>query len=175
MMEIIESLDGEILLLQISVFTDERGAFFKLLDSTINTIRPYQQRQLNYVQTKQKFTCRGLHYQTGEFAESKIFRVLNGSIQVVVFNIDEKSVFFKHTFTRTLSHPAQALWIPKGYATGYCTLDDDTDVLYSSDTDYFPQSENGLRWNDPSLNFTGLPLESLNISAKDRAWKDFVV
>ena len=172
-MKLIENIGGNILLLQMPVFSDERGSFIKLADKRLQDIRTYEQRQLNYVFNKKKFTCRGLHYQKQNFSESKIFRTLTGAIQVVAFNIQIDNSFFKRTFAAKLDRPDIALWIPRGFATGYCTLEDNTAVLYSSDNDYHPEAEAGLRWNDPAIGAVDLPFEHLIISEKDREWQDF--
>ena len=172
-MKLVKETGGGILLLQMPVFSDERGSFIKLADLRLNEIHPFEQRQLNYVTNNKKFTCRGLHYQKGEFAESKIFRVLKGSAKIIAFNVDRKSSYHQHTFSESISQPDLALWIPRGFATGYCTLEDETIVLYSSDNDYHPETESGLRWNDPHLNIPDLHLHELFISEKDMRWPDF--
>jgi dTDP-4-dehydrorhamnose 3,5-epimerase len=174
-MKLIKETAGGILLLQMPAFSDERGSFIKLADLQLDKIRSFEQRQLNCVINKKKFTCRGLHYQQGEFAESKIFRVLKGSIQVVTINIDKRSSYYKHALSESISQPDLALWIPRGFATGYCTLEDETTVLYSSDNDYHPEAEAGMRWDDPCLGNVKIPAyETLIISAKDLAWPDMI-
>lgn len=171
-MKVVEEFGG-LLLLQMPVFSDERGQFIKIADRRLSEISAYEQRQMNYVLNREKFTCRGLHYQKGDFAESKIFRALTGSILVVAFNVQPQSPQFKKTFSRAIDRPDLALWVPRGFATGYCTLVENTAVLYSSDNDYHPQSEAGLRWNDPSLSIRNLPDAELIISEKDTRWPDF--
>lgn len=172
-MKLVEIIGGDILLLQMPVFSDERGSFIKLADNRLQEIRSYEQRQLNYVVNKEKFTCRGLHYQKESFAESKIFRAITGVIQVVAFNVQKGSPFYKRTFAAKIDGADMALWVPRGFATGYCTLEENTVVLYSSDNDYHPEAEGGLRWNDPAIAVADLPFEQLIISEKDRQWQDF--
>lgn len=172
-MKLLKEIGGGILLLQMPVFLDERGSFIKLWDKRLLEIRSYEQKQLNYVVNKQRYTCRGLHFQKGNLAESKIFRVLSGSIQLIAFGVQKGSPFYRQTFTERLSKPDLALWVPREFATGYCTLEDHTTVLYSSDNDYHPEAEAGLRWNDPAIGYTGLPFGSLMISEKDGNWPDF--
>jgi dTDP-4-dehydrorhamnose 3,5-epimerase len=164
---------GGLYLLQMPIFSDERGLFVKLADKRLTEIRAYDQRQLNYVLNKKKFTCRGLHYQKNDYAESKIFRALTGSILVVAFNVQPQSSQFKKTFSKIIDRPELALWVPRGFATGYCTLEENTTVLYSSDNDYHPEAEAGIRWNDPSLRIRNLPHADLVISEKDTVWMDF--
>ena len=174
-MKIIQEIGAGVLLLEMPAFIDERGSFIKLADSHLNKIRSYDQRQLNYVVNREKFTCRGLHYQPGEFAESKIFRVLQGSIQLVLINVDNTSQFHKSTYSQLIDRPELAVWVPRGFATGYYTLEDLTTVLYSSDNDYHPEAEMGLRWNDPCLKNVSLPpYQALAISRKDQAWPDLI-
>lgn len=172
-MEIIRKIGGDILLLQMPEFSDDRGSFIKMFDKRLTDIRPYDQKQLNYVQNKNKFTCRGLHYQKGPFAESKIFRVLTGAIQVIAFNVDPENSVYTQTFSVMLQSPNMALWVPRGFATGYCTLEENTSVLYSSDNDYNPQAEAGLRWDDPQINLPDLPIGNMTFSNKDLSWPNF--
>ena len=172
-MKLIKETGSGIMLFQAPAFSDERGIFIKLADQRFNEIRPFEQRQLNCVINKKKFTCRGLHYQQGQFAESKIFRVLQGSIQLVLFNVDRSSNFHKLTYSQVIDRPELAVWVPRSFATGYCTLNDSTAVLYSSDNDYHPGAEAGLRWNDPCLKIEGLSADRLFISEKDMKWPDF--
>jgi len=172
-MKLIEEIGGGILFLQMPVHSDDRGEFIKFMDRGLQAIRPYEQRQLNYVVNKQKFTSRGLHYQKGKYAESKIFRVLAGSIYLVALNVDNGSLFYKKTFTAKLKRADTAIWVPHGFATGYCTLEDNTLVLYSSDNDYHPEAEAGLRWDDPLIKIPDLDYQQLIISEKDRQWRDF--
>lgn len=173
-MKILTEIGPGVLLLEMPVFSDDRGSFMKLADSRLNEIRPYEQRQLNYVVNNKRFTCRGLHYQRGEFAESKIFRILQGSIQLVLFNVDSASPFYRSTYSLIIDRLELAVWVPRGFATGYCTLADSTAVLYSSDNDYYPGAEAGIRWNDPRLDLDGLSLDKLLISEKDMNWPDFL-
>ncbi len=169
----IKEIGGGILLIHLPVHHDVRGSFFKLMDNRVQQISSYTLCQLNYVTNKNKFTLRGLHYQKEPFAESKIFRVLTGVVQVVAFNIRHNSPFYKETFTYNLERPDEALLVPKGFATGYCTLENNTAVLYSSDMDYHPEFEAGLRWNDPAVKIANLSFEHLITSDKDRQWQDF--
>ena len=174
-MKMIAEIGAGVLLLEMPASSDERGSFIKLADFRLDKIRRFEQRQLNYVVNKHKFTCRGLHYQPGEFAESKIFRVLQGSIQLVLVNVDSMSHFYKLTYSQLIERPELAVWVPRGFATGYYTLEDSTTVLYSSDNDYHPEAEMGIRWNDPCLKNISLPpYQALAISEKDQAWPDLI-
>jgi dTDP-4-dehydrorhamnose 3,5-epimerase len=174
-MKILKEIGAGVLLLEMPAFHDERGSFIKLADSHLDEIRTYEQRQLNYVVNKNKFTCRGLHYQSGKFAESKIFRVLQGSMQLVLFNVDTGSHFYRSSYSQLIDRPEIAVWVPRGFATGYYTLEDSTTVLYSSDNDYHPEAEMGLRWNDPCLKNLSLPpYQTLAISEKDQTWPDLI-
>jgi len=172
-MRILKEIGAGVLLLETPVFSDDRGSFIKFADVRLNEIRPYEQRQLNYVVNNKRFTCRGLHYQRGEFSESKIFRILQGSVQLVLFNVDSTNPFYRSTYSLTIDHPKLAVWVPRGFATGYCTLADSTAVLYSSDNDYNPEAEAGIRWNDPLVRLDGLTADKLLISEKDMNWPDF--
>lgn len=172
-MKLISEPGGGILLLQTPLFCDSRGQFIKLADHGLQDFRPFEQRQLNYVTNTKRFTFRGLHYQKGDYSESKIFRVITGSAIIIAFDVRSTSATFQKTFSMKLFKPEIAVWVPRGFATGYCTLEDGTSVLYSSDNDYHPEAESGIRWNDPRMVFTDQPAAELIVSEKDMNWPDF--
>lgn len=172
-MKLISDLGGGILLLQMPVFRDNRGQFIKLDDQRLQLIRAYEQRQLNYVTSEKKFTFRGLHYQKDSFSESKIFHLISGSVLVIGFDVRRGSNTFKKTFSVRIDRTDIAVWTPRGIATGYCTLEENSSVLYSSDNDYNPGAECGIRWNDPLLLLEDFPTRSPFVSDKDMMWPDF--
>ncbi|MBI1272716.1 MAG: dTDP-4-dehydrorhamnose 3,5-epimerase [Alphaproteobacteria bacterium] len=98
-------------------------------------------------------TVRGLHFQTPPHAQAKFIRVTRGKIYDVAVDMRHGSPTFGRFIGVTLSsdEPAQ-LYIPAGFAHGFCSLVDDTEVLYKMSVNYAPGYEAGIIWNDPDLN-----------------------
>jgi len=117
-------------------------------------------------------TVRGLHYQLPPFAQAKLVRVLRGSIFDVVVDLRVGSpTFGRHVTIQLDASRDDAVFIPAGFAHGFCTLVDDTIVSYKVSTVYAPSYERGIRWNDPALGIRW-PAVSQHpvISSKDAVW-----
>ena len=171
-MKLIETLLSDVQIIRSNSFDDDRGGFIKLFNKDSTLFNNYKTEQINFVQNKKKGILRGLHYQIGEFSESKFFRVLKGSIQLAFADLRINSQTKDKSGTYILDTPDIAVLIPKGFATGYLTLKDNTEVLYCSDNIYHPLSEKGIRWNDPSFDFQWLD-SNPELSQKDKTWKDY--
>jgi dTDP-4-dehydrorhamnose 3,5-epimerase len=97
-------------------------------------------------------TIRGLHYQLAPFAQAKLLRVLRGSVLDVAVDIREDSATFGQHVTEVISAEAgNQIFVPAGFAHGFCTLEPDTEVLYKVDQYWAPDHDRGLCWNDPDL------------------------
>lgn len=157
----------DIQLLKVKASSDDRGSFRKFYDESLLEGLSFDMKQINHVHTKQKHTLRGLHFQHAEYAEAKIFRVLSGAIQLGFFNTKSG-----HSGSVVLDNIDMAYYIPRGYATGYLTLKENTTVLYLSDNHYIPNQESGLRPNDPIL---AIDWKNRNyqISDKDNEWPNW--
>jgi len=171
-MEQINTLLGDVQVLKSPAFFDERGGFIKLFNQQAPVLEQYEIKQVNFVQNKKKNILRGLHYQTGPFAESKFFRVLDGRIQLAFVDLRQAPFGPLKAGTITLDSPDIGVLIPRGFATGYLTLEENTNVLYYSDNVYEPSAEQGLRWNDPLFKLQWLTFKP-DLSQKDKAWADF--
>ena len=116
-----------------------------------------------------KGTLRGLHFQKAPHAQGKLVRVLRGAIYDVVVDIRQGSATYGQWVGATLTAEAgEQLWVPRGFAHGYVTTEDDTELFYKVDGDYAPQLEGGLAWNDPDLGIDW-PLETAPVlSDKDK-------
>jgi len=112
---------------------------------------------VDFVQDNQAFsarkgTIRGLHFQTAPHAQAKLVRVLRGAIFDVAVDIRPGSPTYGQWAAATLTAElGEQLFVPRGFAHGYCTLTDDTELFYKVDGLYAPQTEGGVLWNDPDL------------------------
>ncbi|WP_334161484.1 dTDP-4-dehydrorhamnose 3,5-epimerase [Phenylobacterium sp.] len=112
---------------------------------------------VDFVQDNQAFsarkgTIRGLHFQAAPHAQAKLVRVLKGAIFDVAVDVRPGSPTYGQWAGATLTaEVGEQLFVPRGFAHGYCTLTDDTELFYKVDGLYAPQTEGGLLWNDPDL------------------------
>ena len=97
-------------------------------------------------------TVRGLHFQIPPFAQAKLIRVLRGAIFDVAVDIRHGSPSYGRSFGVALTaENGRQLFVPAGFAHGFCTLERDTEILYKVDAPYSRDHERGLKWNDPVL------------------------
>ena len=129
--------------------------------------------QANTSYSKNKGTLRGLHYQVSPHKEAKIMRCIKGAIFDVAVDLRPDSGTYKKWFGIELTESnRRMLFIPEGFAHGYQTLVEDTEVFYMSSAFYASEAERGLRWNDPAIAIKWPITENLNITDKDRSWVD---
>lgn len=117
-------------------------------------------------------TVRGMHYQIAPFAQAKLVRVLRGRIHDVVVDLRPGSSTRGDVFTIELSAENwRQLFIPRGFAHGFCTLEANTEVFYKVDAPYSPDHERGIAWDDPQLGVVW-PVEAGDavLSDRDRKW-----
>jgi len=108
--------------------------------------------QENHVSNPHKGTVRGLHYQIAPSAQGKLLRVTRGAIFDVVVDVRrDRPSFGRHANAVLSAENWIQLWIPPGFAHGYCTLEDDTEVQYMATDFYSPRHDRGIAWNDPDL------------------------
>ncbi|MCS6821113.1 MAG: dTDP-4-dehydrorhamnose 3,5-epimerase [Microscillaceae bacterium] len=151
-------------------FQDERGAFFRFFCKKEFQAIGFEKEfvQLNHSINKFKGTIRGMHYQEPPFAETKLVRCIRGKMLDVVVDIRQNSSTFLQHFTVELSaENKKMLLIPEGFAHGFQTLEDDTEILYHHTNFYTPSAERGLRYNDKLLNILW-PMPLTQISERDK-------
>lgn len=153
------------------ILADERGYFMESFrQSWMDSLAEFSG---NFVQDNQSFshygTIRGLHLQTGEHAQSKLVRVVQGTILDVVVDLRQESPTFGDHITVELSAAKQnQLWIPRGFAHGFSVLSETAIVCYKCDAYYNKASEAGIYPLDADLAIDWqLPKDSQRISAKD--------
>ena len=122
---------------------------------------------------KKRGTLRGMHYQAGPHEEAKTVRCTMGAIFDVIIDLRADSFTFKQWVAAELTAGnRKMLYVPEGFAHGFLTLTDDTEVLYQMSTFYEPASARGLRWDDPAIGITW-PLAVSAISARDQQYAPF--
>jgi dTDP-4-dehydrorhamnose 3,5-epimerase len=171
------NLEG-VMMIKPDVFQDERGFFTE----------PYSQKKLSslgieadwvldcHSKSVKKGVLRGLHFQLPPHTQAKLVRVTRGSVYDVVVDLRKDSPTFGKWEGFTLTEKGfEMLFVPRGFAHGFCTLEDNTEFQYKCDNHYTPQSEAGIAWNDPTLNINW-PITEPILSEKDakaQLFKDF--
>ncbi len=153
------------------IFKDKRGIF----------LESYHKKRFNeltglnieFVQDNQSIShlgvLRGLHFQTGEFAQTKLVRVIYGKVLDVVVDLRPNSPTFRKTYKVVLDDKSlHQLFIPKGFGHGFLTLSETSVFAYKCDKHYSPSSESGIIYNDRVLNIDWeFPEEKMILSEKD--------
>jgi len=143
----------DVYLIEPQVFGDARGWFLESFSEKIFAQNGITERFVQDNQSRSaKGVLRGLHYQIPPKAQSKLVRVIRGSILDVAVDIRKSSkTFGKHVAVRLDSASHQMLFVPRGFAHGFCALEEGTEVLYKVTDFYAPDHERGILWNDPKL------------------------
>jgi dTDP-4-dehydrorhamnose 3,5-epimerase len=129
--------------------------------------------QCNISFNHQKGTLRGMHFQRPPASESKLVRCTRGAIFDCIIDLrPDSETYLKHFGIELTDRNHLALFVPKGFAHGYLTLTDDTEITYQVSEFYTPGLESGIRWNDPLFGIKW-PAEMLQISPKDAVWPDY--
>lgn len=129
--------------------------------------------QVNNSLSAFKGTLRGMHYQLYPKAESKLVRCIKGSLYDVILDLRKDSPTFGQSYGCELTaENRRMMYVPKGFAHGFITLQDDTEALYLVSEFYSPQMERGIRWDDPAFKIAW-PIEPKTVSNKDSEHPDF--
>lgn len=160
----------DLIIINPSVFNDERGYFFEAYNHA-----KFKENGINYnfIQDNQSFSrrgvIRGLHLQINPFAQAKLVRVLEGEILDVAVDIRKDSPTFGQHFSVILSaENKKQLMIPHGFVHGFSVLSETASVLYKVDQVYHKESERGIRYDDPNLNIDWqVNSEEVIVSEKD--------
>jgi dTDP-4-dehydrorhamnose 3,5-epimerase len=122
--------------------------------------------QMNHSFNEKKGTWRGLHIQNTPFQEAKLVRCISGSVMDYAVDLRKGSETFLKVFTVELSQKNKTLlYIPKGFAHGFLTLEDNSELIYMHDENYHHEYELGIRYNDPLININ---INPIIISARDQ-------
>jgi dTDP-4-dehydrorhamnose 3,5-epimerase len=129
--------------------------------------------QCNVSFNAKKGTLRGMHYQIAPFAETKLVRCTAGAIFDVIIDLRPDSATFKNSFGIELSAKNhKALYVPRQFAHGFLTLENNTEVFYQMSQFYSPDHARGVRWNDPAFDIKW-PLAPRTIAERDQTYPDF--
>jgi dTDP-4-dehydrorhamnose 3,5-epimerase len=129
--------------------------------------------QCNVSFNRKKGTLRGMHYQVEPFQETKLVRCTQGAIYDVVLDLRPGSPAYKEWVGVTLTAAnRRMLYIPRGCAHGFLTLQDETEVFYQMSEFYSAESSRGVRWDDPAFHILW-PGEIQVVSEKDRTYPTF--
>jgi dTDP-4-dehydrorhamnose 3,5-epimerase len=130
--------------------------------------------QSNLMFNKGKGTLRGMHYQAEPHAETKLFRCCRGAIYDVIIDVRMGSPTYKNWLAVELSEDNyRMLYVPRGFAQGYLTLQDNSEVTYQVSEFYAPGSERGIRYDDAAFGIEW-PIAIQTISDKDKRWPPYV-
>jgi len=150
---------------------DERGYFVRTYDQAVFLAHGLS---TNWVQESQSYSIRnivrGMHFQRPPFSEVKLVRALWGRIVDVLLDLRKSSETYGQWDSLELSAENHtAVYIPKGFAHGFCTPDSDAVLAYKMDSQYVPEAAGGLLWNDPDVGINW-PVQSPMTSESDEGW-----
>ena len=161
--------------IQLKPYEDRRGFFMRVYDAQL--FEKYKINK-NWVQENQslsveKGVIRGMHFQLPPHSEAKLIRVINGKIYDAFIDLRKGSTTFGQWDSINLSaENKKMIYIPRGFAHGFCTLTEKCEILYKMDNYYTPNSEGNIKWNDPDVGINW-PVSDPIISEKDLKAKSF--
>ncbi|MGE0845669.1 MAG: dTDP-4-dehydrorhamnose 3,5-epimerase [Flavobacteriaceae bacterium] len=133
--------------------------------------RPFAAMQENHAYTAGRGTLRGLHFQRPPHMQAKLVRCLSGRVLDVAVDIREGSpAYGRHVAAELTAERGEQLFVPRGFAHGYLTLEADCEVAYLLDGAYSPEHEAGLLWSDPALAIGWPQAGSITVNARDAAY-----
>lgn len=171
-MKFIETKFNDAYLIELVKIGDERGYFGRIWCENILKEKGLNTKiaQINTSFNAEKGTLRGLHYQKSPHEEAKIISCIKGSIFDVIVDLrPDSSTYLQWQGFHLNETERTMLYVPEGFAHGYQATSNDTAIIYPTTEFYAPESEAGVRWNDPSLNIEW-PLDPTNLSKKDASW-----
>ena len=171
-MNIIKTDIEGVVIVEPRVFGDNRGYFFESFNERefAAAVRP-----VSFVQDNESKSCygvvRGLHYQKGEFSQSKLLRVIKGQVLDIAVDLRVGSPTFGHHVAVVLSGDNhRQLFIPRGFAHGFSVLSEEAVIQYKCDRFYEPTAEAAIAWNDPDLGIDWLvPADKVILPEKDKS------
>lgn len=163
-------------IIKLEPIIDERGFFSRLWCKKEFLAHHLDDEcvQINLSFNNLKNTLRGMHYQKNPHSETKIVRCVRGSIYDVIIDLRKKSETYKQWMGVNLNEENKnMIYIPKGFAHGFLTLEDNTEVLYQMSEYYRPSEARGIRFDDPAFSISWPLIDKPIISEKDNSWPEF--
>lgn len=155
---------------------DERGLFARLWcqkEFSNNGLNP-NLAQISIAFNHKKGTIRGMHFQVSPNEEAKLVRCTSGAIYDVIIDLRPASKTYKQWFsTEIVAESYKMIYVPEGFAHGYQTLEDNTEVVYHMSQFFSPEHYSGVRWNDPVFKIKWPSPENVIISDKDKNHPNF--
>lgn len=169
-MNVIKTDIEGVVIIEPKVFGDDRGYFFESFSQPRfdELVRPVKFVQDN--ESKSKYgVLRGLHFQRGQHAQSKLVRVVKGRVLDVAVDIRKGSpTFGKYVAVELSEDNHRQFFVPRGFAHGFAVLSEEAIFQYKCDNLYAPESEGAIIWNDPEIGIDwGLAAEDVVLSPKD--------
>lgn len=164
-------------IVDIEPLEDSRGMFARTfcIEEFASQGLPTRFVQCNTSFNSRRGTLRGLHFQSDPQQEEKLVRCTRGAVLDVVVDLRPCSPTFRQWEGIELtSDNRRALFIPKGFAHGFQTLQDESEVFYQMSEIYVPELASGVRWNDPAFNIIW-PIEISTIAPRDASYPNFVL
>jgi len=162
----------DVVIIESQVHGDERGYFVETFRA--DKLEEFLGYKINFTQDNEskssRGVLRGLHYQLHPMAQTKLVRVIQGSVLDVAVDIREGSpTFGKHVAVELNNKNKRQLLVPRGFAHGFVVLEDDTIFAYKVDNYYSPENDRGIAFDDNTLEIDWkIPYAELNLSAKDK-------
>ena len=158
-------------LIEPQVFADDRGFFMETYKRSEFAARGISEIFVQVNRSKSlKGTLRGLHYQKHPKAQAKLVQTIAGEIFDVAVDIRRGApTFGKTVVTMLSSENKRMLYVPPGFAHGFCVVSEETEVSYMTTAEYALECEAGIRWNDPDLAIDW-PIDNPKLSDRDRLW-----
>ena len=153
-----------------NIFDDERGFFFESYSKDVFIKKlniKFDSVQDNHSMSN-KNVVRGLHFQKYPYSQQKLVRCIKGRVLEVVVDIQENSkTFLKYCFLTLDEFKKNQIFIPNGYAHGFLSLNENTEILYKTDNIYSPENQITLKWDDPTVNIQW-PIDKNSAIISDR-------
>jgi len=167
----------DVFIVEPKVYIDDRGYFLETYRKEY--LEDFLGRQIYFCQENESKSAfgvlRGLHFQIGKYAQTKLVRVIKGRVLDVVVDIrTESKTYGEHVSVELSGENKRQIFIPQGFAHGFITLEDETILSYKVDNYYSPENESGILFDDETLNIDWqLPLADIKVANKDRQLKKF--
>lgn len=171
-MQIVDTAIADVKIITPKKFGDERGFFSEVWNARTfkNAGMDIEFVQDNHAFSAEVGTVRGLHFQLDPAAQGKLLRVTRGAVLDVAVDIRRGSpTFGQHVAIELSAENWRQLWVPAGFAHGYCTTQPNTELTYKVTDYYSPDHDCGIFWNDPDLNIDWpVAPEKAVLSQKDK-------